>query len=428
MKLVLAKLKYNLPAIIIVVGIGGIFLYYSIERILQHNENEVLKLYKESVINMLNAHPPDEVMDESPFAFIYQISKQEAHTIRETIKDTLIYDTALKESFLFRQLHFSHCTSSQCYSVIVRKSLVDHNQVLTAIFTDVFIICLVVVAVITLLNLYIFKRIWSPFHKMIRTVSEFQLDKDKAYESIPSSILEFRELDKTITVITQKLQAEYNELKFFTAYLTHELQTPLAVMKAEIDLMLQEEKLSPEQIKRMLNIRHQIEIISRFEQAAILLKRIDLGKFKDEQTLNFSNLLLDKLDETEELIHLKSIQLKKEITPGVTLSIHPELADALLNNILSNSIRHNIMGGEIQIKLTSRYLQLINSTEKSSTRSNPDHNQHENESLTQRGLGVGLSIIAAICKKYKFHFHTEKKQDQYVSIIQFDQSLPLHIG
>jgi two-component system, OmpR family, sensor histidine kinase QseC len=184
------------------------------------------------------------------------------------------------------------------------------------------------------------------------------------------------------------------------------------VVNGRIDLLIQDQSLSEDQLRSLVAIRNTIQGISEFEKTLIFLKRIELGQFNQMGHIDFSATLTSKLEQTEELIKLKKISLKADIVPNVMLDIHPQLMDTLLNNIISNSIRHNIKNGFIDVKLTPRELNVTNSTREVGELS------HEGaDFISIRGLGVGASIIKAICNRHQLNFKVVQEDNAYSLVI-----------
>src|SRR3546814_13054429 len=57
---------------------------------------------------------------------------------------------------------------------------------------------------------------------------------------------------------------------------------------------------------------------------------------------------------------MKSIILESDIQDNVNVALHPALADILINNLISNSIRHNYPQGHIRVTLTGNGLLVSN--------------------------------------------------------------------
>ena len=408
MKLIRTKFIYDLPAILIVLLLGTAFCYFSIENLLEETGNKVLALRKEYAIKLMNEYSKD-ALEIGEFGDVFKFIKEDKKPadIRESIKDTLIYVNKDKEYLLFRELSFYYLKDNQYYHIFLRAPLINHEILLETFSTDILLICLLMALVLISLNVYISRKIWAPFYFALKNISLFNLDNTKTFKTKETSISEFKELNSTLSIITERLRNEYDELKSFSSNLTHELQTPLAVIKAHTDLLLQQENMQEEQLKSVLAIKHTVETVSQFEEIMILLKRIEFGEFNDIAHVNLSTVLKQKIDMMEELISLKEITLTTKIAENIEMNIHNQLLDILLNNLISNAIRHNDAHGHIRIELTATSLKISNTI-----RSEAKH-------INSKGLGLGLSLINSICKKYNFNISVER-HSEYITTLVFN--------
>ena len=119
------------------------------------------------------------------------------------------------------------------------------------------------------------------------------------------------------------------------------------------------------------------------------------NQFAETSSVNFKQKLREKTDDFHELWQSQNISVSTSLA-DVLVNMNNELADILLNNLLSNATRHNFSGGFIKIELTSRQVKITNSSVQ---------NQLDPERLFSRFYkqnengknGLGLSIIKQIC-------------------------------
>jgi two-component system, OmpR family, sensor histidine kinase QseC len=75
----------------------------------------------------------------------------------------------------------------------------------------------------------------------------------------------------------------------------------------------------------------------------------------------------------------------------------------LFSNLLNNSIKHNIYGGEININLTQDSLSIKNTGNDLITRPEKLFGRFVKESNSHESIGLGLSIVKQICDNNKFN-------------------------
>ena len=134
----------------------------------------------------------------------------------------------------------------------------------------------------------------------------------------------------------------------------------------------------------------------------------------DNELIDLSSLVSDKIRQFHELIagrqirHTENLQLR-------TVSVSKYLVDILLNNLLSNAIRHNNEYGELRITLNNEFL-VIKNTGLDKPLIEDKIFERFNKSNKSDGIGLGLALVKNICSlygwkityAYKDHFHQFK--------------------
>ena len=151
--------------------------------------------------------------------------------------------------------------------------------------------------------------------------------------------------------MTRRLARDYKELKEYTDHTTHELQTPLAVIKSKTELLIQSERLGAEEMKCLEAINTSVNQLSRLNSTLALLTRIENNQFTEKERIDLTGLLERHLDLLEEHIGLRNIQVEKQYHGEPTvLFMDQGLADLLMANLLKNAIVHNVDGGSIVLE------------------------------------------------------------------------------
>lgn len=416
MKLSSAKLYYNLPLIFLVLIVNAALFAFFLEHTVEKNVKEVINIRKEYIVKELQQwNGNEQELEKYAVNNIYQIKRiDDKHILQhETVSDTTIYNHIHNDYLLYRQLGFVFCKNGKCYNVYVRKALVDYHSILKTVITWIIIESFLIGGMLALFNSAINKKIMQPFYAILNSIKNFNLDKKDEIVTVQTNVEEFKEMNATIVEFTEKLKNDYNELKDFTSHLTHELQTPLMVIRAHTDLLTQDENMTEDQLKSLGIIQRTVENMKKFEDALVFLKRIELGEFEYMESLNLKALLHEKLDDLEELFNLKSLDITIRLKDSFEIKIHPQLLEALLNNLISNAVRHNYDRGTIDISLADRTLTIKNTYIKHA------HGSDVEKKVRRSGLGLGLDIIKTICMKYSFELEQHTKDGYYISTIRF---------
>ena len=98
--------------------------------------------------------------------------------------------------------------------------------------------------------------------------------------------------------------------------------------------------------------------------------------------------------------------------------MNPILADMLLNNLLANAIRHNIVAGNIEVETANNYIAIRNRSESSLLDEKIIFDRFHKASHSD-GLGIGLAIVKQICELYGFRLEYAFKKQMHDFQVSF---------
>lgn len=394
MKLLERYSRVNLTATIIVyiaVSISFYFLFNTIlidliDKDLRIEQNEIIKHVKR------DGKLPEIIGDDD-----------DDQIIRYTITTNLIQETSysyIKSKILkgvYRKLSFGILVKGTPYNVTVLKPLEEKRQLMTIIFQVTLIAFAIVLLIHFLINRTFTRKLWKPFYNTLKKVNDFELNQAETIKLETSSITEFQMMNASFSQTLDKAQKDYLLLKEFTEDASHELQTPLSIIRSKLDLLIQETDLSENQLRFAQGAYQALQRLARLNQSLLLLMKIKNGQFAQFDIVDLKQKTEDKLHEFEELIASKSLEVIVSLHAS-KWKINASLCDILLNNMLSNAIEHNIPFGIIKIELSENKFEI----------SNPGYNEDslDNEKLFKRFIksdtrsqrtGLGLAIVKEIC-------------------------------
>ena len=99
---------------------------------------------------------------------------------------------------------------------------------------------------------------------------------------------------------------------------------------------------------------------------------------------------------------MKSISLTKNVASDVNVSLNPMLGQLLLNNLLSNAIRHNMREGKIRVELTHEALIIQNTGFEPNVPTSELFRRFKKGNQTDKSIGIGLAIVKQICEIHHF--------------------------
>jgi len=272
---------------------------------------------------------------------------------------------------------------------------------------------------IFILNRFIFANLWKDFFDALEKLKQFDNVKEPVKLGDPD-IEEFLELKKVLERMTLRLSNDYKELREYTDHTTHELQTPLAVIKTKTELLMQSSNQGPEEMQLIQAINSSANHLARLNTTLALITRIENQQFTGRMKINLVHLLEEQLEKFQELIALREISVVRNFSDqGVSIVMDQGLADILVTNMLKNAIVHNLDGGKIFLELRNRSFVIRNEGSPLSFGEEELFKRFARDTKKTGNFGLGLSIVKKVCDYYGFTIGYETRNQLHVFTIQF---------
>ena len=312
----------------------------------------------------------------------------------------------------------SYRVGEKHYKVSMYDFVAEPDEIADGVKKSLGWIFLMLLAIVGVTNLIISRRILLPFHQTLKAIENFSLRKEKEINLPATRTKEFQQLNYFLKNMTGKARADYMALKEFTENASHELQTPLAIIRGKLELLLQS-PLTEEQGNQILSALSSIEKLSKINHSLTLLNRLENQEFSATDVINISQHVNTILSDFSELVEMKSIAVRKEIAGNVPVLLHPSLADVLIMNLLSNAIRHNVNGGRILISLTTRRLVVTNTGLPPEVPVDQAFERFMRSNSNDDSVGLGLAIVKQICDVSGMSIKYEYANSQHTITVSF---------
>lgn len=312
-----------------------------------------------------------------------------------------------------------HTINGKKYKITTQDHVTSSDQILTGLEISIIWKWALILGLIGISAKLVSRLILGPFNRTLKLVDGFNLRQKKKLEFEPTNTVEFNELNALLKRMTDKAIDDYKSLKEFSENASHELQTPVAVMRGKLELLMQS-GVEDEQALLINDLQNALEKLARINSSLTLLARLENHEYEAQQQIAVCKTLRETMNEYAELADMKGITVKKKITNGVEVLLHEDLLHLLLNNLLSNAIRHNVEDGQINILLTENVLTIAN------TGAAPEHPTHElfqrfkKGSHCQSSIGIGLAIVQQICDLHGYSLTYEYANGWHTLRVGFD--------
>jgi signal transduction histidine kinase len=222
---------------------------------------------------------------------------------------------------------------------------------------------------------------------------------------------ELKELGDTIDGLLERLEAAFNAQRRFVANASHELRTPLTTMRAALDVALAKPEPAPPQTVALAGrLRTELDRIERLLEAFLVLARAQHRSMPGRAVLPLDYIVGSALADQEAAIRAMDLTVQDTSSQGgAWVAGSPALLSRMVENVIDNAVCHNYPGGWIAIttrasgggvRLVVENGGQVLEQQQVAELSQPFRRLEADRIGTDKGSGLGLSIVAAIAEAH----------------------------
>ena len=419
MKLLTKTSLYYLLCSIPILLIVALINYFTLSVVLKESNEDYFKKKKKIVERYI------EQNDSIGLHFFLKNSDAKLNSVpnnynrQDRYCDTLLFDEFDKELADVQMLKTVIRTDKGKFSLQLWRSTVDNDELVSNIITSQILIFVLLFLLMIGVNWWLSSKLWKPFYSTIKSIQSFRASTIEKPVLETSKITEFKELNISIESMMEKMMSDYKTQKQFTENASHEMQTPLAVIKAKIELLLQSNKLSKIETDYIATINNAATKLTRLNKTLLLLTKIENQQFKIEKNVVVNQIINESIIMFQSHFEEKNITILKTITSEKKLSINPDLCSILINNILLNAIVHNFQNGTVEINLNEKQLIISNTGPTLHLDSSKIFNRFHKKNSSNESLGLGLAIAKEIATINRLVISYKFESDKHCFCIEF---------
>ena len=169
---------------------------------------------------------------------------------------------------------------------------------------------------------------------------------------LPVAEDEIRRLAIVLNEMLQRLERGYEQATRFSADASHELKTPLTVMRASIERLLEEPGLAPRHQAEVADLLQQCSNLWAILETLLLLARADAGKLSlHVRDLDLAEVAQDCLEDAQIMAEMGGISLEVQLACVAPVKGDPTRLRQIILNLLDNAVKYNTRGGSIRVTL-----------------------------------------------------------------------------
>jgi len=406
----LTKTSLNfISASVIFFLVGSVAMYFSVRNIIAEDlKDRLLQQQKDFFYNA----DQNKLSDLSSKLVFIQINDKK---IVSSFSDTVLI---VNDSYiLYRKLQFSYLLDKQYYNVSILQNQSQSDLLIKKIVIMNVGFAMLFFLIMFFVNRHSIKSALKVFYSTIRKLEDFELSKLQTLNLETAEVHEIKKLNEVFEKMATQIYNDFEVQKEYTENVSHELQTPLAIISSKADELMQADNLSKEQMEQLALLLETTNRLSKINQALIFLTKIDNRFYTQESSFSLNDLIKEKLQIFDSALQEKDLKLKLDLLDITHICMNPYLAETLIINLIKNAIIHNVSGGVLRIHLSNNTLIISNSGSPLSFSENDIFKRFIRSEDSKKNLGIGLSIVQRICELYNFKIAYSYKIEHQFKII-----------
>jgi len=199
-------------------------------------------------------------------------------------------------------------------------------------------------------GVFLADRALSPIDRLTRLARRISADDLGQRLDLRLPDDEVGRLARTFDEMIARLDEAFRRQRQFTADASHELRTPMTVIKGQIEVALQRER-DPQAYRRVLQaVNEEVDRMIRLVGSLLTLARADAGQIPITlEPVSLPDVVGAAIEQVQPLAGRRDVDLQMSSSRPVTLRADDDLILQLLLNLLDNAIKYTAAGGEVTV-------------------------------------------------------------------------------
>ena len=388
-------------ALIVVLTVWAGFFYMAVVEEVNDEVDDTLEDYSEGlIIRALSGEDmPTASNGSNNQYYLYEVSESYAASHPQiTYRDEMVFITEKSETEPARVLITIFRTEDERYmELVVYTPTIEKLDLLRAILGWIIFLYVLLLLIILSINIWVFRKNMKPLYVLLKWLDTSQLGKKNEPLENTTKITEFRKLNAATMAFAERGEKLFEQQKTFIGNASHEMQTPLAICRNRLEMLMEDETLTEHQLNELIKTHQTLGDLTRMNRSLLLLCKIENGQFADTRSVCLNDILAHYLDDYKEVYAYRNITVTVTTDSSFCVEMNDSLVSVLVTNLLKNSFVHNIDGGFIYIKITANTFEISNTGEKPLDRERIFERFYQGQKK-EGSTGLGLALVDSICK------------------------------
>ncbi|POY38350.1 sensor histidine kinase [Solitalea longa] len=404
---------YNIiTKIVIIISLALVFDFGAKRVAYNHLDTRILQKKQQFIKNLSGKEISEYITEQDTDFASYNVLKEEYILLKiippVNEKDS-IGNFSNEERIIenqtsnYRILTYNFDFNKQQYQLEIGESLASIKQ-FQETFRNYTLLVLFVAIALTLITDFLFTGyLLKPLSAIInRRLKDVNDPSHFNFDPIETSTSDFQHLDKQLKEMLMRISTSFYTQKEFIANVSHEILTPIAILKTRFENLLNDERVSEEVQNQVYSSLNTLHWLKNVVNSLLLISKIENEQFEQEDEIDIHKQIQQISEEVEHRLEEKNIKLGLHLSHSFQFKGNEALIRTMIFNVVTNAIKYNQLNGRINIldqEINSHYELLISDTGlgiEPELLKNIFKRFGKPATIEENSNGLGLSIVKTI--------------------------------
>ncbi len=377
--------------LIVAIGISAIILLAKANKHVESSVNASFKRKQEYIERKLKSGKIDD------FYCAFDLIELE-NSVKPQIKpdkDTLMTEGGELQLYKIREKIIY--VNGKSYLLLLKKNINDFTELKADIAKTLIPVFIILSIIILLLVTFLSKFLFKPFNHILNQMKSYKVGQTTIFRMIKTNTREFYIMQELYMNMIKRAEEDYINLKEYTENMSHEFQTPLAIIRSKTENLIADEKIMKNHTESVKSIYDETNHLSKLGSTLKLITKIENNEFVNKEQIVTKNKIEEHIEKLRELAMLKFITIESNLDSKHTWEMDPFLFEIILKNLLRNAVLYSVSDSIIKVETNGSALSVSNRSDANKVIPKNLFKRFSKGRGNPTSLGLGLAIVKKIC-------------------------------